>query len=607
MNNPTLAVSTQIRFLTHIRPLMEKLLPPLPGWGRAVLVGLALLIWLPQAGRGQSALDGFDPNAADGLVTAIAVEADGKILVGGGFGSIGGQTRNDIARLNADGTLDSAFINTNANDLVNAIAVQPDGKILVAGAFTNIGGQSRNFIARLNPDGTLDGAFNPNANSSIAAIAVQSDGKILVGGQFTSIGGQTRNNIARLNADGTLDSAFNPGANSFVLTITVQSNAKILVGGSFTSLGGQTRNYIGRLNPDGTLDGAFDPNANFWVRAIAAQVDGKILVGGQFSSINGFGRNNIARLNTDGTLDNTFSCDANNEVSAIVVQPDGKILVSGFFTSIAGQPPQPPQTHNRIARLIPMARLTAVLIRTQTMSSWHWLCSRTARLSWAEILRALADRHATTSRGSMPMVTLDASSNPNADAFVRATAVQPDGKILVGGGFSNIGGQPRCLVARLNGDGTTDNAFISCAGDGTAWVSAIAAPTGGGILGGWILVGGLFINLQLLSPIDGSLATSVDVDAEVRAVAVQSDGKVIVGGSFISIGGQTRNGIARFNADGGFDSFNPNANAAVNTIAMQADGKILVGGEFTSIGGQTSNFIARLNVDGLWTALLIQS
>src|SRR5882672_3095519 len=96
--------------------------------------------------RGQSALDGFDPNA-NGAVNVVVVQADGKILLGGDFTTLapnGGATvtRNFIARLNADGTLDAAF-NPNANASVNAIALQADGKILVGGAFTIIGGQTR--------------------------------------------------------------------------------------------------------------------------------------------------------------------------------------------------------------------------------------------------------------------------------------------------------------------------------------------------------------------------------------------------------------------------------------------------------------------------------
>ena len=176
--------------------------------------------------------------------------------------------------------------NPGANDSVYSLAVQADGKILVGGYFTTLGGQTRNYLGRLNPDGTLDTGFNPGANSYVYSLAVQADGKILVGGVFSTLGGQTRNGIGRLNPDGTLDTAFNPGANGgSVDSLAVQADGKILVGGQFTTLGGQTRNRIGRLNPDGTLDTAFNPGANSSVTSLAVQADGKILVGGAFTTL----------------------------------------------------------------------------------------------------------------------------------------------------------------------------------------------------------------------------------------------------------------------------------------------------------------------------------
>ena len=102
--------------------------------------------------------------------------------------------RNNIARLNTDGTLDTAF-DPNANSIVFAIAVQPDGKILVGGAFSganSIGGQNRRHIARLDGTTGLADSFDPNADSTVLAVAIQADGKILAGGQFTDIGGQPR-------------------------------------------------------------------------------------------------------------------------------------------------------------------------------------------------------------------------------------------------------------------------------------------------------------------------------------------------------------------------------------------------------------------------------
>src|SRR5437870_1172537 len=123
------------------------------------LVGLALAGGA--AVRGQSALDGFDPNA-DGLVRVVVVQPDGKILIGGVFTSIVGQPRNRIARLNATTGFADSF-DPNANGDVYSIVVQADGKILAGGLFTFIGGQARNDIARLDAATGLADSFDPNA------------------------------------------------------------------------------------------------------------------------------------------------------------------------------------------------------------------------------------------------------------------------------------------------------------------------------------------------------------------------------------------------------------------------------------------------------------
>ena len=246
-------------------------------------------------------------------------------------------SRNRIARLNADGTLDTDF-NPNAGNFVNSIAIQSDGKILLGGFFTTIGGVGRNRIARLERDGRLDQTLNLNTvGSFVTGTAIQPDGKIIIGGTFASVLGTSRNYIARLNMDGTLDTAFDPLANGTVYSIAVQSDGKILLGGEyFTTIGGVMRNRIARVNADGTLDAAFNPNSNGTVRSIVVQLNGKILLGGEFFTIGGVTRINIARLNADGTLDSAFNANANSSVSSIAVQSDGKILLGGSFTTIGG-------------------------------------------------------------------------------------------------------------------------------------------------------------------------------------------------------------------------------------------------------------------------------
>ena len=223
---------------------------------------------------------------------SIAVQADGKILAGGDFtGAIGGQTRNFIARLDATTGLADSF-DPNANNAVYAIAVQADGKILAGGDFTSnsIGGQTRNRIARLDATTGLADSFDPNANNLVFSIAVQADGKILGGRRFHHARAEsaeqtvTRNRIARLETDGRLDQTLNLSiVGSFVFATAVQPDGKILIGGSFTTVLGVARNNIARLNTDGTLDTAFNPNANGIVDSIAVQADGKILAGGDFT------------------------------------------------------------------------------------------------------------------------------------------------------------------------------------------------------------------------------------------------------------------------------------------------------------------------------------
>ncbi|MEO7723881.1 MAG: dockerin type I domain-containing protein, partial [Chthoniobacterales bacterium] len=166
---------------------------------------------------------------------------------------IGGQARNFIARLDpTTGLADSFNPNPNPNTVVSALSVQADGKILVGGGFTSIGGQARNFIARLDATTGSADSFNPTPNPStvVTALSVQADGKILVGGGFTSIGGQPRNRIARLDPTTGLADSFDPNVNDSVQSITVQPDGKILVGGGFSSIGGQTRKLIARLTND---------------------------------------------------------------------------------------------------------------------------------------------------------------------------------------------------------------------------------------------------------------------------------------------------------------------------------------------------------------------
>ena len=297
----------------------------------------------------------FNPGGGtDNPVSAVAVQLDGRILIGGDFTQVSTVSRSRIARLNADGTLDGDFDPPGgANATVRAIAVQADGAILIGGDFTTVNGSGRDGIARLNRDGSLDRTFDPGAGATggaVLALASLAEGKVLVGGSFASLGNAGAY-LARLNADGSSDSSFplGGGPNRPVRTLAVQEDGRLVIGGEFNAFGAAVRNGIVRLNPDGSLDTSFDPGAGTTdvVYAVGVQADGKVILGGAFTNFNGAALNRLARLNPDGSVDDAFDIGngANDTVRTLVVQPDTAIVIGGDFTVVRDLP------RNHIARL----------------------------------------------------------------------------------------------------------------------------------------------------------------------------------------------------------------------------------------------------------------
>lgn len=412
--------------------------------------------------------------------TAVALQSDGKIVLVGQCTN-GADWDFCVARVLPDGTLDSSFDGPsgvgNGKFLLpigsgygaaNAVAVQPDGKIVLAGSCSN--GAIQEFcVARLNADGTLDSSFdgpsgngdgkfllpiNPSYNTA-NAIALQPDGKILLAGMCGSPGGPSRFCASRLHVDGTLDVSFDgpgvAGNGKFELpqieqfqetanAIAVQSDGKILLAGSCFNMNATVAaNFcIARLNADGSFDASFDGpnvtpgNGKFWVdvstnydqaNAMSLQPDGKILLAGSCSSpatsANSFC---LARLNADGSLDSGFDGPSNvgngkvilpvggssETIYAMTLQPDGKIVLAGRCV----------------------------------VTSQIYFCM--ARLNADGSLDASFDSAGIPSNGKfiLPLGTGDDNA--------RAIALQTDGKILVAGYCDNGANQDVC-VARVHG------------------------------------------------------------------------------------------------------------------------------------------------------------
>ncbi|HEY0969004.1 MAG TPA: delta-60 repeat domain-containing protein [Opitutaceae bacterium] len=588
--------------------------------------------------------DGFDPNA-NGNVYAVVVQADGRVLLGGSFTTLqpNGQgapvERHRIGRVNPDGSLDPTF-GPLLNGDVTAIAVQADGRILVGGKFTEArsgaGGTvyARNGLVRLAADGTVDPAFNPAPGgvSSISlapvyAIVVQADGRIVVGGAFTTLqpGGSgtvyARNRLARLNADGSVDTGFNPGANNIVFALALQADQRIVVGGAFTAFqpagsASIERRRLARVNTDGSLDATYHPRANNRVMTLAIQADGKVLAGGDFTEIHPeqdetlSQRAHLARIEVDGRLDSTFNPRPNATLTAIAVQRDGRILVAGQFSTFL-----PSVTGTTIAKPW-LARLTTEgAVDTSFNPQPN---AAVAALGLYEDGRVVVGGYFSRvdSAGATTTVvrnraarllsdgSLDGAFASDVDGWVNATAQDNEGRILLGGFFDSVAGVSRTNLARIRADGTLDPTFKP---EINGQIHTIALQSDGDILigGDFTIIDGTDRTyLARLNP-DGSLDADYDPAPgwSVYALLLESDGRLLVGGSFTTFqpnGASTstsRPYLARLNANGTLDSWSPAPTGTVYSLVRQSDGKLLVGGSFTFIANTTRNYLARLNTN----------
>ncbi|MBE7515204.1 MAG: VCBS repeat-containing protein [Chloracidobacterium sp.] len=564
----------------------------------------------------------LDTSFSSGFTTATDMEdaeiqPDGKIVIVGYFESYGGQTANGMARLNTDGTLDTSFnMGTGLVDFDgypgwgSGVQIQPDGKIVIAGEFVQYNGVERNGVVRINPDGSIDTTFVPTGGGNFEFCAVQSDGKIVVTGNDGGYGVS----IVRYNSDGSRDNSLNIVTFGYGYNVSLQTNGKILATGLFMRVAPNHRRFgIARFNADGSLDNEFEPllTGLAEVQAITVQSDGKVLVGGSFTSSGGSPERGIARFLSNGTLDSSFSAGTDvmnggelHYFNSIIEQPDGQILAGGAFRywnsdrvlmarmSSAGVLDTSfnidgalvdfsgGQNSNTSTLLQPDGK---IVIGTRLFNSGAYLNRRLERLD--------------------PDGGLDTTFNNGgngANSHVFKILRQPDGKLIIAGGFVTYNGISRKRIARLNADGTLDATFNPGTGANNAVLDAVLQPDGKIVIGGnFTIYNGVTANCLARINSDGSLDTTFDAGAGANStvvkIAAAPDGKFWVGGTFDQFGGQSAKYLVRVTPTGSLDpTLASGLNGPVSALASSDDGSVLVGGSFTKYGDVPKSGILRL-------------
>ncbi|WP_241775641.1 T9SS sorting signal type C domain-containing protein [Flavobacterium sp. Root420] len=605
--------------------------------------------------------------ATTGIIYEISPQIDGKIIIVGSFTRYNNVTVNRVARILSNGSLDTSFITGSgtSSNITNASALS-DGKILLTGNFTSFNGIQSNKIVRLYPDGRVDTSFNSGAgfDDDVSAMVVQSDGKIVLGGKFTNYNGMLANRIIRLNNDGSIDDSFLSGSGlsaGSVQKIKMDTFGNIMIGGSFTgSYNGSDVNRVCLLNSHGILKTDVDFGsgpASASVLALANDLEGSWYIGGSFSIFDGLNQGRLAKINPEGEYDtgylaagigfdnsvlkvlslenkktmvfgnfkkfngvfvsritrlleeglidpdfNAGQLGANNLIKTAVLQSDGKIICGGNFTKYNET------LTNRIIRVLPDG------VVDDTFSIGTGFNSQVYAIAIQSDQRIVVGGNFTRYNDTpvnrlirlLPNGSRDTSFNVGvgADAIIEAILIQPDRKILVGGHFSNFNGQSISRLVRLNADGSIDSGFN--VGNGfDKYIYAMALQSDGRII-----IGGNFLNYNGSSQkrivrlnSNGSLDASFESGSgfskgDVRSILVQPDDRILVGGTFSgTYKNYTSMRLLRLLKSGDFDaSFDVRLNNKLYTMSFTANQRLMIGGDFNSVSGISKHRIARLKL-----------
>ena len=586
-------------------------------------------------------------------VGPVALQNDGKMILDCSLGLI---------RLNEDGAVDSSFaVPEDFDNGLHALAVQPDGKVLVAGNFNTIGGVSRSYLARLNANGSLDSSFDPKANASVYSVSLQADGKIVIGGEFNAVGLSIRRKIARLNGDGSIDSNFNYTINDIVRSIAIQVDAKILVAGDFTytAEGVDRGGWIRLINNSSPSQSLTVSETNIlWQRGGGApEIEGVVFErwdGGEWVGVGD-------AVRVDGGWEmGGLSLESNTWVrsrGSIISSTWGSVR-AGYVMQINGVGPSHPditiESPSGIALTSGVASLQFDQQTWLTESPGREVVIRNEGAAPLTIMSAIIDGEAkedftienfnsaelapgssstftlrfTPKNGGHRIANLKLLSNdldespfivelsgrgihvdesflpPSVGVGLYPNFLMPlsDGRFLFGGrnGEDNIESSNKVGVLHSNGDRDTTvmvsvDGFVECAAE---------LQDGLLIAGTFTKVGGVARPyLARINLTNGNLDETYSplLDGSVSCIVPYPSGKVLLVGNFSSVNGTTRRSVAMLNTDGSLDeAFDASMSTsnAVSSACVQADGGIIIAGSFTDVGGTARTCLARLDGTG---------
>lgn len=315
--------------------------------------------------------------------------------------------------------------------------------------------------------GDIDPDFNVGtaAKSPIMAVAVDDQNRLIVVGSFTEFNGVTTGRILRLNENGSMDSSFSPGsgANSDIKAVKILPDKRILIGGQFTTYNGANSRGLALLNQNGTLDTSFSSgfaSDGFSVGVACMELlpGNQVLVGGYFTKYANLNVGRLVRINHAGAIVATPPpVGASSHVLDIDLLPDGEILIGGFFETVDNH------SSRCVARLLSSGivdtsfstgtNLSSVAYSVQGLSDGKVLVGGNFSNYFGMGARYLG--RLTSSGANDP--TYLGTNGPNLNVY--GMTLDSQERLILAGQFSQFNGTPMNGIGRLMPDGTRDTSF----------------------------------------------------------------------------------------------------------------------------------------------------
>ena len=579
-----------------------------------------------------------DLSLPGGSVSAIAVQGDGKVFIGGNFGKVGGAAHRNFARLNADGSVDATF-QINADGTVLAIAVS-GSTAYISGMFSHVGAQQRYGVAAIDIDTGTVLPWNPGAEPAyISALAI-GEGTVYIGGAFETMGGASRTALAAVDATTGVALPFDAQiATGEVNALAIDNGVLYAAGGFPFGVGGVPHVGVVALDPiTGTADpwtpftgdenpfvrdmtiagsilylggdlfggpttgwsaiAAFDitsrarlawTSSSLWTVYHMAVAGNSMLVAGQFGPRNGFARIGLA----DASLE-PWDPDVDLNSGIVVATEGSHAFIGGTFTHVQG------------GESGGFARIDvddAAIADSPPIEAQTYLNALAFQDDGKLVIGGAFARVDGVPRHNIARLLVDGSVDPDFDPGSNGTiwALLAHGATLyASGAFSQIGGQPRSALGAIDvntGDATAWNPTLGQSGSLPYIGSLSASDTNLYVAGEFSALGTeARSNIAAVDLSSGTvLPWSMDTDDQVIALAV-ANGIVFAGGVFSFAGGQPRERLAAFDGTtGSVLTWNPGADGIVSAIAVQGD-SVFVGGSFALLGGQVRSAIGEIDV-----------